>query len=322
MTAYLLRRLLQGIAIAFVVVTFTFLLIHAAPGDPFARLLDDPRMTPELQAALRARYGLDRPLAVQYVRFLANLVRGDLGTSLAFQRPVSQLLAAAIPNTLLLMTTALVLSFTGGIALGAAQGAKAGGWFDRLTGGATVVISAIPDFWLALGAVLVFALRLHLLPSSGMRDIMHQAFSPAGKVLDLLKHLVLPAGTLALVVGAAVARYQRAALIEALPGDFVRTARAKGVPRRAVLYRHALRNALLPTITLFGLAFPALLGGAVFVENIFGWPGMGGLAVNAIFEHDYPIILAVVLAVSVMVVLGGLLADLLYAAVDPRLRRA
>ena len=150
MTAYLLRRLLQGIAIAFVVATFTFLLIHAAPGDPFARLLDDPRMTPELQAALRARYGLDRPLAVQYVRFVANLVRGDLGTSLAFQRPVSQLLATAIPNTLLLMTTALFLSFTGGIALGTAQGAKAGGWFDRVTGWATVVISAIAVFWVAM----------------------------------------------------------------------------------------------------------------------------------------------------------------------------
>ena len=324
MASFLLRRLVQGLAIVFAVATLTFVLIHAAPGEPFVTMLDDPRMTPEIRAAWRAQYGLDLPLPTQYVRFLTNTARGDLGTSFTYQRPVFDVLAAAVPPTLLLMSVALVLSFAGGIALGALQAAHPGGWFDRLTGTATVVVAAVPDFWLAIAALFLFAVRWHLgVPSGGMIDpAMHRFYSPARRVLDVLHHLMLPALTLTLVVGAAVARYQRSALLEALPDDYVRTARAKGVPRSGVVYRHALRNALLPTVTLFGLGFPALLGGAVFVETVFSWPGMGGLTVGAVGNHDYPLVLAATIVGSIMVVVGGLVADVLYAAVDPRLRRA
>jgi peptide/nickel transport system permease protein len=323
MGGFLVRRLAQGAAIVFVVVTVSFALIHAAPGEPFAAVLQDPRVTPELRDALRARYELDRPLFVQYTRFLSRTARGDLGTSFTYQRPVREVLGAAIPNTLLLMSAALLGSFALGIGLGAAQAARPGSWFDRLTDGAAVVVSAIPDFWLALGAILLFAYRWPLAPPGAMTDpVMHDLYSRAGRLIDVLKHLVLPAGTLALVMGAAIARFQRAALLEVLPDDYIRTARAKGVPERRVLYRHALRNAVLPTITLVGLAFPALLGGAVFVETVFAWPGMGRLAVDALATRDYPLVLAAVMVAGAMVAVGGILADMLYAAADPRLRRA
>jgi peptide/nickel transport system permease protein len=323
MAAFLLRRLGQGLAIVFVVATLTFALIHAAPGDPFARVMDDARLSPEAVSALRARYGLDLPLPRQYARFLGGLLRGDLGLSISHQRPVAEVIAAALPNTLLLMSVALTLGFAFGIALGAAQGARAGSGFDRLTGTLGLVVAAIPEFWLALLVMLFFAATWRLFPVSGMIDpVLHPYLSPWGRALDVARHLVLPAGTLALVVAATVSRYQRSALIEVLPDAYVRTARAKGLPRRRVVLRHALRNALLPIITQAGLAVPALLGGAVFIEAIFAWPGMGRLVLEAVLAHDQPLVLASVMIGSVLVVLGGLLADLLYAAVDPRLRNA
>lgn len=323
MVTFLARRVLQGAVVVAIVQTLAFGLIHAAPGEPFAAMLEDPRATPAYRAAWRERYGLDQPLPVQYARFVANLARGDLGVSLVQHRPVRTILAEAIPRTALLVGAALVAAFAGGIAVGAVQAARRGGWFDRLTGSATVMLAAVPDFWLALGVLYLAAYKWGIAPAGGMTDVaMHDLLSPAGQLADILRHLALPAATLALVVGSAVARYQRAALLEAIPGEYVRTARAKGVTRWGVLYRHALRNALLPSITLLGLAFPALLGGAVFIEWVFAWPGMGGLAVGAVLTRDYPLMLACVLATSVMVVLGGIVADLLYAAADPRLRRA
>lgn len=323
MGAYLLRRLAQGAAIVFVVATLTFVLIQAAPGEPFAAMLEDPRTTPEAAASLRVRYGLDLPLPVQYARFLAGAATGDFGTSLVHQRPVVAMLAEALPRTLLLMSVALVAGFVAGIALGAWQGAHAGRPLERVTGSLGVLFAALPDFWLALLAMLLFAQTWQLLPVSGMVEpALHAYLSPAGRVADVARHLILPAGTLALVIAAAVSRYQRAAMLEVLPEPFVRAARARGTSRRRAIYRHALRNALLPAITLGGLAVPALLGGAVFIETIFSWPGMGRLTVDAVVARDYPVVVASVVVASVLVVAGSLLADLLHAAADPRLRDA
>lgn len=323
MGAYLLRRLAQGVVIVFVVVTVTFVLIQLAPGEPFAPLLEDPRNTPESVAALRAQYGLDLPLPVQYARFLGGALTGDFGSSFVHQRPVSVVLGDALPRTLLLMGVALVLGFAGGIGLGAWQGARAGSRAERVTGSISVLVAALPDFWLALLAMLIFAQTWHLLPVSGMVEpAVHPYLSPAGRILDVARHLVLPAGTLAVIVAAAVSRYQRSAMLETLPEPFVRAAHARGISRRGVVFRHALRNALLPAITLGGLAVPALLGGAVFIETIFSWPGMGRLAVDAVAARDYPLVLGSVVLSSVLVVAGSLLADLLHAAADPRLRHA
>ena len=322
MIPFLFRRLLQGLAILFMVATVTFALIHAAPGEPFAAQLEDARFTPEMSATLRRQYGLDAPLTTQYARFLTQLVRGDLGNSLSQHRPVREILAQALPRTLVLMSAALAAGFALGVVTGAAQAASAGTRLDRVAGRISVALSALPDFWLALALMLVFAMRLRWFPVSGMFDqTMHEYMSPMGKLRDVAWHLVLPATTLALIIGAVVARHQRQALVDILPEDFVRSARAKGVRERTVVMRHALRNALLPTITLLGLALPALVGGAVIIENIFGWPGMGRVALDAIAARDYPVVLGTTMVGSLLVVLGSLFADLLSAVVDPRLRR-
>ncbi|MBK7833215.1 MAG: ABC transporter permease [Gemmatimonadetes bacterium] len=322
MIPFLFRRLLQGLAILFMVATVTFALIHAAPGEPFAAQLEDARFTPEMSATLRRQYGLDAPLTTQYARFLTQLVRGDLGNSLSQHQPVRAILAQALPRTLVLMSAALAAGFALGVVTGAAQAARAGTRLDRVAGRISVALSALPDFWLALALMLVFAMRLRWFPVSGMFDqTMHEYMSPMGKLRDVAWHLVLPATTLALIIGAVVARHQRQALVDILPEDFVRSARAKGVRERTVVMRHALRNALLPTITLLGLALPALVGGAVIIENIFGWPGMGRVALDAIAARDYPVVLGTTMVGSLLVVLGSLFADLLSAVVDPRLRR-
>lgn len=321
MTSFLLRRLLQGIAIIFTVATITFALVHAAPGEPFAGQLDDTRTSPAQRATLRRQYGLDEPLATQYVRYMARLARGNLGTSLAQRRPVRAILAEAVPRTLLLMGAALAAGFTLGIALGAAQAARAGTFFDRCVSRLSVAVAAIPDFWLALALVLLFALRLRWFPVSGMVDeTLHEHLTPAGRLRDLVWHLALPAATMAAIFGAVVARHQRQALLDVLPEDYVRAARAKGVGERALVMRHALRNALRPSITLLGLALPALLGGAVFVEFIFAWPGMGRVSVEALAARDYPVVLGTTVVGSALVVVGSIAADLLAALADPRSR--
>jgi peptide/nickel transport system permease protein len=321
MAGIVLKRLAQGLLIVWLTTTITFFLIHAAPGEPFAGFLDDPRATAEMREAQRARYGLDRPVTEQYVRFLGRVAVGDFGQSFTHQRPVLSILAETVPRTLLLMGTALVLGFAAGIALGTLQGSRAGGWFDRLTGGAAVLLAALPDFWLALLALLLFAGTW--LPTAGFTTPTLSATAPfSARALDVLRHLILPAGTLTVLITATVSRYQRASLIDALPNPWMRTARAKGVGERQVIFRHALRNALLPTITLGGLAVPALLGGAVFVESTFAWNGMGLLAVQAVGDRDYPVILAIVLCSSAFVIAGAAIADVAQAAADPRQRRA
>ncbi len=323
MATWLVKRLAQGLVVIVLTTTITFFLIHAAPGEPFAGLLDDPRTTQQMRDAHRARYGLDRPLVVQYARFVASIGTGNLGESFTYHRPVADVLGDAIPRTLLLMGAAMLVGFAAGIALGTAQGARPGGWLDRITGSMAVLVASLPDFWLALLALLLFAATWRILPVSGFSDPTLSASAPlVVRAGDVLRHLTLPAGTLGLLVAAIVSRYQRAALIDVLPEPWLRTARAKGVPRHAVIFRHALRNALLPTITLGGLAVPALLGGAVFVEVTFAWQGMGSLAVQAVGDRDYPLVLAIVLLSSALVVAGAIVADVVHAIADPRQRHA
>ena len=322
MRRYVLGRLLQTAGVVALVATLVFVLVHLAPGDPFATSLDDPRVSPAVRAHWRAQFGLDQPLPVQYGRWLANAARGDLGWSFSLNRPVRDALADAIPNTLLLMGVALALSFALGIAVGVLSAVRRGSLFDRVSRGLLLFFYSMPDFWLAVMAMLLFAVWWRVLPVSGMTDpLMYPYFTPFERAADRLRHLVLPAGVLALLGAASVARYQRSALLDVVSEDFVRTARAKGLSARRVVLRHALRNALLPVITIFGLAFPALVAGAFFVEKVFAWPGMGWLTVRAIGTRDYQLVTASAIVVGVMVAVGNLLADLLYAAADPRLRR-
>ncbi len=312
-------RLGQAIVVVWMVATFAFVLIHAAPGDPFG--FDAPTVTEAVRAHWRAEFGYDRPLGTQYLLWLGNVARGNLGYSHSMHEPVRAALANALPRTLLLMGVALVLSFVLGILLALFQVERRGTRRARWAGNIALFFYSVPDFWLALVIVLAFAYWLPILPAGYPVSLAtHDYMSPFAAFVDRLRHLVLPALTLVLLTTAAIARFQRNELLDVLPLDFVRTARAKGLSERRVVRRHVLRNALIPTITLFGLSLPALLGGSVFVETVFSWQGMGWLTVNAIGMRDYPLVLAGVLVGTVMVIAGNLMADVAYAVADPRLR--
>jgi len=303
------------------VTTLTFVLVHLAPGDPIAATLDRPGVTEAVRQQWRESFGLDRPLSEQYVRWVANAARGELGYSFSHHRPVRDVLADTLPRTMLLGGLALVLSFVLGVLVGVLQAERPGGARDRWLGRVLLLLYSVPDFWLALVALLVFAYRLPIFPAGGIVDpVMHDYLSVGGRIADRLSHLVLPVLTLTLLSAASIARYQRSALMEVLPSDWMRTALAKGLSARAAVRRHAVRNALLPTITLAGLWLPTLAAGAVFIEKVFSWPGMGLATVNAIGARDYPLVTAGVLAISVLVVAGALLADIAVAIVDPRVR--
>jgi peptide/nickel transport system permease protein len=323
MLLFLTRRLLHALTVVVFAATLAFVLLHLAPGDPFTSMFSGPEVSEAVRQYWREYYGFDRPLPEQYLRYARGVLAGELGWSAPLQRPVADVLADALPNTLLLMSAALLVSFALGIGLGVLQAMRRGRGDDRAIGAVTLFFYSVPDFWLALGVLVVFALWLGAFPVTGMYDpVMYDFMSPADQLLDRLHHLALPVATLALLSAAVVARHQRSAMLEVIDEDYVRTARAKGARERSVIARHALRNALLPVITLVGLAFPALLGGAVFVEKVFAWPGMGSLAVNAINTRDYPLLTACVIVGSAMVAVGGVLADVLSRLVDPRLRTA
>ena len=320
MATWLVRRVAASVAIVLAVVTFTFVLLHLAPGEPFIPRGDQP-VDPAIVAHLRHEFGLDQPLWTQYGKYLAALARGQLGESFALHRPVADALADAIPNTLVLTGTALCLDLLLGLLLGVYQAVRARHLPDIGIGYATLFLNSVPTFWLGLLLLLTFGEWLRWFPVGGVVDpVLHGSLSWTGQAADRLWHLTLPALTLGCVGAAATARYQRAAMLEVLGHDYVRTARAKGLPERRVVLRHALRNALLPLATLLGLSLPFLLTGAVLVESVFAWPGMGKLAADAIFRRDYPVVMAAALGASVMVVVGSLVADVLYALADPRIR--
>jgi len=321
MRRLLAARAAQSVVVVAIVATIVFALVHLAPGDPFAAAVAGGGLPPAERAALVARYGFDRPIAEQYAIYLRNLAHGDLGWSFSRNLPVAATLATAVPNTLLLMGTALVLSLALGIAAGLVQAARRGTAVDHGTNALLLVFYSMPDFWLALMLMLIFAYALPLFPVSGTIDpVMHEYLGRWGRIADRLHHLVLPAATLTLLLTAAIARHQRAALLDAARADFTRTARAKGLSGRAVLIRHTLRNSVGTTITIVGLLFPALLGGTVLVETVFAWPGMGELATSAITNRDYSLVTATAIIGAVMTVAGSFIADVLTAVADPRVR--
>ena len=316
----LLSRLGQGAAVVALVVTACFALIRLAPGDPFAVSVEQENVPAEMRDRMRRLYGFDRPIAEQYVLFVRNLARGELGYSFSRGQPVARVLVESVPPTLLLMGTALLLGGLGGVAVGAWQGWRGDTRATRFVSRLSLVILSVPEFVLALLLVMGPALAWGLFPVTGMQG----DFAPRGiaGALDVLHHLALPALTLAVVVGAVVARHQRRAILAVVHADFVRAARAKGVPEYRILVHHALRNALVPVLTLAGVLFPALISGAVLVEKVFAWPGMGRAVVDAVARRDYPLVGGAVLVSSLFVVLGTLLADLAVSWADPRRRQS
>lgn len=315
-----MARTTQAVVTFAVAVCLMFFLMRIMPGDPLAHLSQDRQLSGEQIANLRARYGLDQPLGHQFSTFVSGVLRADLGVSIQYARPVTGLIAERLGASLLLGGSVLFLNFTVGLWLGVWQAVRHGRAADRWLGIVSLTGYAMPSFWLGLVLAWGFAVELRVFPAAGMHDPLLRDTGPLAAALDVARHLVLPVVTLSAVSMAATMRYQRAAMLETLRADFVRTARAKGLPERAVIWRHAWRNALFPVITLFGLWLPILVVGSVFVESVFAWPGLGWLAADAVFARDYPLLMGSALLVSALVVGGGLLADVAYLLLDPRVR--
>jgi peptide/nickel transport system permease protein len=310
---YVARRVLHALIVLAVVAVVTFFIVRLAPGGPAA--LADPALRDAERAAIEARLGLNDPLPLQFLKFVGNAVRGDLGQSFLFGAPTTQVIASRLGNTLILAGAALTLTLLVAVPLGTLSGLRPHSWFDRLVSFISVVVLAVPVFWLGLILIIALAVLRPMLPAGGMYTTGME-----GNLLDLLHHLLLPAVVLASASIAELLRYTRSSVRSAAKLDHVRTARAKGLPPRTVHLRHVLKNALIPVVTVIGLQLPRLVGGAAVTESIFAWPGMGRLSVEAALGRDYPLILGVTLVVAAAVVMFNLLVDLVYPLIDPRIR--
>ena len=339
MFKYLQRRVIQAIPTFFGVTFLSFLIIVSAPGDPVAMITFSPNPSPEAIKALRRQLGLDQPPLLQYFYWLVGndwalidvdgdgvgetqgqrlgLLRGDLGNSIKQKRPVMDLIAQRIPATLRLGVAALVLGYLIGVTLGVLAAVFHRTWVDQLIRILSVIGNAVPAFWLGLLLIIVFGVQLDLLPISGMSDITKR-----GKfdLADALSHMILPVSVLSLNTIAFISRFTRTQVLEVLQQDYVRTAFAKGLRTRAIWFRHALRNGLLPVATFLGPSIGTLLAGSVIIEQVFQWPGMGKLIIDAVFSRDYPLVMGSVVIVSWMFIAGVLLSDFMYVILDPRIR--
>lgn len=319
---YIFRRLGYGLILMIGVLVLNFFLIHAAPGDPAEVIAGEMGgITEDMMAEIRARYGLDKPLSVQLGIYLGNVMQLDLGMSYYFDRPVIELIGQRVWPTILLVLSAQLIAILLGVVMGVIASRKPQGPFSAFVSIFSTIGYAAPVFWTGLMLVILFSVVVPLFPVEGMSGA-RQSGGWAGYALDVAHHLVLPAFTLAIIFLAQYARLSRASMIEVLGADYIRTARAKGLGEGAVTFHHALRNAVLPILTVAGIQFGNLISGALLVETVFNWPGMGRLAFDSVLRRDYPTLLGVLFCASAVVVLANLLTDLSYRYADPRIRTA
>jgi peptide/nickel transport system permease protein len=309
---YILQRLIQAIPVIFFSTFLVFMVIHLIPGDA-AAVLAGPNATPEALAAIRKDMGLDQPLLVQYVVWVGHLLQGDLGKSTLSGQPISKLLQARAPATIELTVAAMVISMTIALPLGILSATHVRGKLEWFISTIQSLWLAIPNFWAGILAIILFSLILRWLPPGGR-------VADANDIGGSIKSLILPATTLGLALSAGLSRFLKFNLLEVFFDDFVRTARAKGVSETSVVYRHALRNALLPVITILGVQFATLLGGAIITESVFSWPGVGGLMLDGISNRDYAVVQGGLLLLVLLFIVINLLVDLTYALIDPRIR--
>ena len=314
MSLYLIRRVGQSLVLLLLVSAIGFALIHLAPGGPLAQFTLTPGMTSADLARIAHQMGLDRPLPIQYWEWFRRLLVGDWGLSYRDNQPVLAVIGSHVPATLELMITSTLVAVLLGTWIGVLGALRRYSVFDYLATVGAMVALSLPTFWFGLVVIYAFSVKLAWLPAGGLYTIGDGSF------LDYLHHLIGPALVLALVTVAIWSRYMRSSMLEVTNQDYVRTAIAKGLPRRVVIIRHALRNALLPMITLAGLQLPTLLGGALVTETIFTWPGMGRLFLDSIGYRDYPVVMGLLMFTALLVLLGNLAADMLYAVYDPRIR--
>ncbi len=318
MGRYIIRRLLQAIPLLFFMTIFMFALIHLLPGGP-EQVLFNPRLSAAGRAALRAHFGLDDPVYIQYFKWLSRALQGDFGFSFADNVPVSYLISQRFPATLELFSIALSLALVVALVLGVVSGVRQGTVTDY---GLTVVSYfgiALPTFLVGLFLQYIFGVWLHILPTSGTETLGY-TLGPADAFVDRFEHIILPVLTLATISIAGWSRYMRASTIEVTKQDYMRTARAKGVAPVPLLIRHALRNAVIPLITVVAIDFGAVAGGATITEGVFAWPGMGSLFFSSLTVRDYPVLLAILMLGAFFVIMFNLIADILYAVMDPRIR--
>lgn len=314
MSRYIVGRLLQAIPLFFLITLIAFGILHLAPGDP-ATLLYGTEMSPDQRAQIRAAWGLDEPLPVQYVKWLGNLLRGDMGRSFVDGRPALLVIAERIPATLQLTLSGLLVALVLGLSVGIVAALKPYSALGYASTFFSTFFYSLPNFWLALLLILLFSVWLKVLPSAGIESLRGET-----GLADRLAHLAMPAFVLSLREMGRLIRFTRASLLDVMSQDYIRTALGKGLTMRVVTLRHALRNALIPVVTLLGLSLPQLLSGAIVVETIFAWPGIGRLVVDSAFQRNYTVLMGEIVMVSLVVIAGNLLADVAYAVIDPRIR--
>ncbi len=320
MSRYIVRRLLGMIPLLFGISFLIFALINMVPGSPTDQFEFNPDLKPEDIERIRENLGLNQPWYLRYFIWVGNALTGDLGHSFINYAEVTHLLRSALPNTLLLSAVSLVIALLISIPIGVIAAVKRNSAFDRITTVLATAFSSMPSLWLGLMMIILFAVKFQewgfpSLPTSGVRNLRTE-----DNILDRIRYLILPAATLSLVSLAGWTRYIRSQMLEVVRQDFVRTAQAKGLVNRVVLMRHAFRNALLPLVTLVGFTIPDLFGGALIIENIFGYPGVGQLTVKSLGSNDYSVAMACVMMLAFLTVIGNLVADILYGVMDPRVR--
>ncbi|MBI5026081.1 MAG: ABC transporter permease [Nitrospirae bacterium] len=322
MFSYLIKRILELIPTLFGITLLCFFIIHLAPGKPTDIMAEmNPKITPEARERLEKYYGLDKPIIVQYGMWLKRIVKLDFGDSFsADRRPVWNRIKERLPITLLIDVLSLLLILLVAIPIGVSSATHRYSTYDKVTTVIVFIGFAIPTFWLALLLMILFGVYLDWLPISGLKSINYETLSGTGKIWDWAKHLIMPVFVSAFGGLAGFSRYMRGNMLEVIRQDYVTTARAKGLPESDVVYRHALRNALMPIITLLGLSIPGLIGGGVIFETIFGIPGMGQLFYMSVMTRDYPLVMGILTISAMLTLLGNLLADVCYAIVDPRIR--
>jgi peptide/nickel transport system permease protein len=313
MKRYLVRRILETAVLLLLVSLATYFLVTKAPGGP--AMLLDPNMSPEEADRMRHLMGLDQTFIVQWWLWLVSTLHGNLGTSYSVRLPVAEIIRQQLPNTLLLSAVALTVSIVISIPAGIISAVRRHSVTDHVVTFLSFFGLSVPVFWFGLMLVIIFSVKLRWLPAGGM-----MSDNGGGGFLDVAKHLILPTIVLAAANMAQLVRYTRSSMLSVLHEEYVRTAKSKGLSNRKVIYKHALRNALMPIVTVIGLLIPRLVGGAAITETVFAWPGMGSMAVRAAFERDYPVIMGITLVISVVVILANLLVDVLYVYIDPRIR--
>jgi peptide/nickel transport system permease protein len=318
MIAYSLKRLAISLLIVWGIITISFVVMHLAPGDP-ASIYIRPDIDPKVAENIQSQLGFNQPIWKQYLLWTKEIVKGNFGLSYVHQRPINDLLADTIPNTLRLTLTVFIFQFVVGIGLGIISAIKYKTRTDHLINGIMLFFYSMPGFWLAIVSILFFSLKLGWLPSSQMQS-MHEIHGFWAGLWDQIKHLILPVAVLSTPFIAYTTRFVRDSLIKELNQPYIFAAQTYGLKRSKIVYHYALKSALLPLVTLVGLYLPFMLGGAVITEYIFAWPGMGRITVNAIFTHDYALILATTIIAAIAVIIGNYISDILYAMADPRIR--